>query len=76
MSRMKGVSLKCIQIEAARRGMTLWELYDDIIQGIAHTFDLTLGGPSFDMKPNFTVKSREQFKRRIGIKPNAPHRGA
>jgi hypothetical protein len=68
MSRMKGVSQKCIQIEAKSKGTTLWQLYEDMINGNEHTFDLSLGGPSFDMTSGFTIRSREHFRRRVGIK--------
>jgi hypothetical protein len=71
MSRMKGVSQSCIQIEAAAKNMSLWQLYDDMINGTIHTFDLSLGGPSFKMDNNFSIKSREHFKRRIGVKKSS-----
>jgi hypothetical protein len=62
---MKGVSQKCIEIRAHDLGVSIWGLYEDIINGIAHTFDLCLGGASFDMKPTYTIKSRQHFTRKI-----------
>jgi hypothetical protein len=72
MSRMKGVSLGAVEVEAQKQGMSLFELYDDLYNGRQHTFDLTLSGPSFDMRPTFTIKSRAKFTRRIGIGSSPP----
>jgi hypothetical protein len=63
MSRMKGVTLGAVEIEAQKLGMSLYELYEDMINGHSHKFDLTLSGPSFDMQPSFTIKSRSKFTR-------------
>jgi hypothetical protein len=62
---MKGVSQKCIELRAKDLGVSLFELYDDIITGIAHAFNVCLGGASFDMGTNFTIKSRQKFTRKI-----------
>jgi hypothetical protein len=43
MSRMKGVSQSCIQIEAAAKNMTLWQLYEDMINGTIHTIGFEPG---------------------------------
>jgi hypothetical protein len=67
MSRMKGVPLKCVEIEARRKNMSIIELYERLFNGETITFDLTIGGPSFDMKPTFSMYSREHFSRRIHI---------
>jgi hypothetical protein len=68
MSRFKGIPLKTVEVEAKSKNMSLWNLYEDLIEGNEHTFDLTLGGASFDMSNNFSIKSREHFTRRIQIK--------
>jgi hypothetical protein len=68
MSRFKGIPLRSVMIRANDQDMSLWELYESIVEGAAHDFDLCLGGACFDMKPTYTIKSREHFTRRIRIK--------
>jgi hypothetical protein len=68
MSRMKGVTLGAVEVEARKHNITLYQLYDNMYNGKHYKFDLTLSGPSFDMKPTFTIKSRAKFTRRIGVK--------
>jgi hypothetical protein len=67
MSRMKGVPLKCVELTARRKNISMIQLYERLFRGKTITFDLTISGPSFNMKPSFSIQSRKEFNRRIRI---------
>ena len=47
----------------------IMRLYEALFNGDEVEFDLTAGQPSFEMRPDYTVHSRETFKRVINKRP-------
>jgi hypothetical protein len=68
MSRMKGVGLDTVRLHAKLKGISLWDLYLEMLDGIVEAFDLTLARPCFDMKNTLSISTRQRFIRRVGIK--------
>ena len=67
MIRGKGLTQNSI-IHAGDMKGGLMNLYNSLFEGNDETFDLTFGQPSFDMKNDFTVATRQKFIRKTKTK--------
>ncbi len=65
--RGKGLTQNSILHTAELKG-GLMNLYKSLFEGNEETFDLTYGQPSFDMKNDFTVSTRQKFIRKTKTK--------
>ena len=78
MIRGKGLTQASIihagDLKAREAGMSpgdeagLMNLYKSLFEGHEETFDLTFGQPSFDMRSDFTVATRQKFLRKVSTK--------
>ncbi len=64
MIRGKGLTQESIKQAGKQKG-GLMNLYNALYDGEAVKFDLTANQPSFDMRKNFTVATRDSFIRQI-----------
>ena len=67
MIRGKGLTQMSI-IHAGKQHNGLMNLYKSLFEGHEETFDLTFGQPSFDMRSDFTVATRQKFLRKVSTK--------
>ena len=67
VKRGKGLTQNSIDHAAESKG-GLMNLYKSLFEGNEETFDLTYGQPSFDMKNDFTVATRQKFIRKTKTK--------
>ena len=63
MIRMKGITQQAI-IHAGELKGGLMNLYQSLFNGNEESFDLTINQPSFDMRNDFSVSTREHFIRK------------